>query len=345
MTRLGTRDSVARAVRPAACGALLLALAAGSAVTSAAAAQTIADRVHAAPDGDVQITFASRPGVCGDGRDMVGLDHTFFMGTSVETYGNWSTPDRCQPGPVRVVLAVQHGDVTSVRTHVGGTATSGMETEIDHHVPTLGVVPAADAAHYFLSLASTLDNSVSRDALLPAVLADSVVITPDLLHIARDATRPTDTRRRAVMWTGMVGDESTVPPLEGIVEDANTELSVRDAALVALSRLPGGPPWMLELARNSREPVELRKKALFWAGQGDVPIASLSAAYDQLSESELKRQAIFVLSQRDERAATDKLFQIVRTDPDFRMRKQALFWLAQRDDPRVTKMIADLVMR
>ena len=50
-----------------------------------------------------------------------------------------------------------------------------------------------------------------------------------------------------------------------------------------------------------------------------------------------------MLSQRDERAATDKLLSIVRSDSDSRMRKKALFWLAQKDDPEITKVISNLV--
>ena len=343
MTGIGAPGERVRALRPAARGAFLLALAAGSAAATTARAQTIADRVRAAPNGTVRMTFASRPGACGDGRDLVGYGRMLLIWPSIESYGNWSARHRCQPGPVRVELVVRAHEVTSMRTHVGGVAAAGESTSAEGRTTDLGVVPAAEAAHYFVSLANTLDGSASRDALLPAALADSVIITPDLLRIARDASRPNDTRRRAVMWVGTVGDESVVPALETMAKDDDTPLTVRSSALAALSRLPGGPSWLLDLARNDDESISLRKKALFWAGQGDAPIASLAAAYDALSNTELKKHAIFVLSQRDERAATDKLIQIVRTDPDFGMRKQALFWLAQRDDPRVTRMLSDLV--
>jgi hypothetical protein len=35
---------------------------------------------------------------------------------------------------------------------------------------------------------------------------------------------------------------------------------------------------------------------------------------------------------------------IARSDEDRAMRRKALFWLAQKNDPRVTKMIADIVL-
>jgi len=52
---------------------------------------------------------------------------------------------------------------------------------------------------------------------------------------------------------------------------------------------------------------------------------------------------IFVLSQRDEDAATTALMNIARNDENRAMRSKALFWLAQKNDPRVAKMIADIV--
>ena len=35
-------------------------------------AQSLAQRVAAAPDGKVEFSFASRPGVCGDGKGVIG---------------------------------------------------------------------------------------------------------------------------------------------------------------------------------------------------------------------------------------------------------------------------------
>jgi hypothetical protein len=99
----------------------------------------------------------------------------------------------------------------------------------------------------------------------------------------------------------------------------------------------------MSVARDESVPVEVRKKAIFWAGQGGAPVKDLASLYDSLQPETLKEHMIFVLSQRDERAATDKLLSIVRSDSDSRMRKKALFWLAQKDDPEITKVISNLV--
>ena len=105
-----------------------------------------------------------------------------------------------------------------------------------------------------------------------------------------------------------------------------------------------GTRWLLDKARDESQPMEVRRKAVFWAGQGHASVADISALYKSTKEERLREHVIFVLSQRDEEAATNQLISIAREDPDREMRKKALFWLAQKDDPRVTKLITDLVI-
>jgi HEAT repeat protein len=65
--------------------------------------------------------------------------------------------------------------------------------------------------------------------------------------------------------------------------------------------------------------------------------------YGRLHDDAMQRQAIFVLSQRDDSAATDALMRIARSDPELELRKQAMFWLGQKNDPRVAKFLADIL--
>ena len=98
------------------------------------------------------------------------------------------------------------------------------------------------------------------------------------------------------------------------------------------------------MVENPKEETESRKKALFWLGQQRrVPLTQLTSLYDRLREPEVKEQAIFVLSQRHETGATDKLIDIARRDPDRAMRNKAIFWLGQRDDPRVKQLLMEII--
>jgi HEAT repeat protein len=101
--------------------------------------------------------------------------------------------------------------------------------------------------------------------------------------------------------------------------------------------------WLLDLAQNEREPVEMRKKALFWAGQTGAALADLTALYNRTSNDEIKEQLIFVYSQRREGEAVEKLIDIAQHDPNRELRKKAVFWLGQSRDPRARQALLDII--
>ena len=418
-----------------------------SAFSAFASAQSLSSRVAQAPDGVVRIETESRLGVCGNGRDLVGYKSALFA-HNFQSFGRWST-NRCEAGPLRVTLTVSDGDVTRVRTQVGGSWPAG-----ESRVTDLGIVPPGEASSYFFSLVPKLESASGKDRLLlPAVLADGAPVIQPLLALARDDQRAEHTRHQAILWIGLLGDESVIPTLvqfaredvddgddrkgrkkglgsaamaalhnlEGdggvpalielarngsvgtrrnavfwlgqngsesarrmlhtVIENANEEHRVRSHAVFSLSHggdtpesefaylrnlysriddqdvkesiIQGmqedegaGGRWLIERALDTRESTELRRKALFWAGQRDeTPTSDLVRVYRDADATKLREHAIFVLSQRDDEAAIDALMRIARDDPDKEMRGKALFWLAQKDDPRIRKLIADLVLR
>ncbi|MGH7677741.1 MAG: HEAT repeat domain-containing protein [Gemmatimonadaceae bacterium] len=297
-----------------------------------------------APDGAVFIEVASRPGACGDGREIVGFRKALF-GRNFQTIGYW-TNVRCVAGPLRVTLTVASGAVTQLHAQVGGfPASSGTR------VTDLGSVAPAEASDYFFSLVPALEargRSRKDRILLPAVLADAPVLQP-LIAIARNDDRARHTRQHALQWLGLLGDETVLPTLMELAHDRDDGLS--GAALMALSILDDeagdrAARWLLERVADSREPLDLRKNALFWAGQREAtPTADLVRAYRDAQTQGLREHAIFVLSQRKDDAATEELIRLAREEKDTEMRGKVLFWLAQKDDPRVRKLIADLILK
>lgn len=108
----------------------------------------------------------------------------------------------------------------------------------------------------------------------------------------------------------------------------------------------GGPEngrWLLGLARDPAQGIEMRKQALFWAGQAGVPIEELTGLYATVADRAMREQLVFVYSQRNEPAALDKLMEIARRDPDPELRKRALFWLGQSEDPRAVQVLQDII--
>jgi HEAT repeat protein len=155
---------------------------------------------------------------------------------------------------------------------------------------------------------------------------------------------PSDLREKAIFWIGQTGgkeNEAFLRTLYGRLK----EPELKDKVLFSISQAGGqdNARWLLGVARDATQPKDVRKQALFWAGQADAPIADLANLYNAITDREMREQLIFVYSQRDEPAAVDKLLDIARRDPDPELRKKALFWLGQSDDPRAAKALQDII--
>src|SRR5918998_253963 len=138
------------------------------AVPLALLAQTLEQRVASVKSGTVRLSFSARPGICGDGSHNI---------TIRDSNAEWERD--CDPQPVRVALNVENGRVVEVRSYVGGRWRPGTPAT------DLGTVRPQEAAAYLISLAER-EPGVSGNAVLPASLADSVVIWPALIRIARN---------------------------------------------------------------------------------------------------------------------------------------------------------------
>lgn len=104
-------------------------------------------------------------------------------------------------------------------------------------------------------------------------------------------------------------------------------------------------PSLLRLARIPTLPEEMRRTAVFWLGQeaaAEAGKALDSIAGDQLGDREVRKQAVFALSQR-EGEGVPALIRIARSNPDPELRKTALFWLGQTEDPRALALFEEIL--
>ena len=218
-------------------------LAAFALVVAAAApcaAQTLERRINAAGDTPVQFHFAAREGVCGDGRSFLRADDDGWYGSFSYSTGDSRTAV-CQAGPVRVVIVRAGRDVVKVETYAGPLIADVAPTQ------ELGAVSAREAAAYLLSVAASADGRPARDALFPAMLADSAVVTSALVQIAGDQARGRDLRRSAITWLarrraepGGVGGAGIGRALDQLVRDRTENESVRQQAMSTISRFDRG---------------------------------------------------------------------------------------------------------
>lgn len=230
-------------------------------------AQTLAERIASASQPRVQFSYAARSGVCGNGRTFINV-----MGNT--WVGSWSDSDRrepCAEGPVRVVVDRAGREVVSITAYVGPDA-----EKVDG-ITDLGRVRTRDAADYLLGLAERAEGRVSRDAILPAVLADSVDVTPRLLAIARNQNSARETRRSALSWLARPLDSrergvaDVAAALVAIAGDEDDNQSVRQQALRSLARLEhgAGTNALMTLARDANRSWLAREALASLNASGD----------------------------------------------------------------------------
>ena len=335
-------------------------------------AQSLVRQVDRVRNGTVQLTYAARPGLCGDGRETVRAGSAIVVLPSVFGRGH-SDMDVCFAGPVRVAIGRSDGETVSYRVHVGGRwASAGDATDI-------GTVSAPDAARYFLDEAVRASGRNAEYALAAAVFADSVDLTTDLARIARSPDARTGLRSRAVFYIGTYEDPAATQALRRLATEDGLDEDVRGAAIIALGRedmsdddvdwlrglysraseklrdnvflavsrsdSPRASRWLAGIAADAHETEHTRQQAMFWLGQGRGPTADLVRLYDKLDEPSLRSHYTFVLSQRRDSEALDKLIDVAQHDRDKTVRHQALFWLGQSKDPRALAFIRALVTR
>lgn len=224
------------------------------------AAQSLAQRVRDAGDGRVRLSFAARPGVCSQGPGSITI-----IGDDRRD-DEWESD--CEGGPVRVSFRMRGGVPSDAETYVGGRWRPGSEAVTD-----LGLVPAREAADLLLALAPQVTDDDGGELVTAATLADSAVVWPQLLRLARDGQVREGTRKQAVFWLGQAAGEEATKGLDSIATGGD-DIEIRKQAVFALSQRPEdeGVPVLIRIARTNRHP-ELRKSALFWLGQSEDPRA------------------------------------------------------------------------
>jgi hypothetical protein len=191
------------------------------------------------------------------------------------------------------------------------------------------------------------DEGIKEKALFSLSQQDEPRAQQVLRDFALRESENADLREKAIFWLGQRSGKDNTEFLRSLYTRLTNE-DLKEKVLFSLSQQSGAgnEQWLMNVAANSKEDMELRKKALFWAGQSGVPMSELVGFYNRMNESEMKEQMIFVFSQREnDKAAMDKLFDIAKNEKDPELRKKAIFWLGQSRDPRVQQFLMDLINR
>jgi hypothetical protein len=303
-----------------------------------ATAQSLTGRIAALRDGSVTLTYAARPDVCGDGHSIIlrSLEQQGQIvlfndeGNVITGTGTVQMPV-CTTGPVRLRFVIQDHRVGTLWPAVGSRDAPRADVN-------LGVVSTADATDWLLGVARTANERTASRALLAAAIADSVRISTRMFAIARDRTLAPANREQGLKWAARIApresndtidqgiraiaaDESDVPDVrerairvvihpddDAFLRQLYARLTLNQLKERIIRELGDSPSnanadWIMGVARNEREAVELRDRAIRIIGEDMNDVDRLRALYPSLSNPDLKDRVVRTAAEEGSQAS------------------------------------------
>jgi HEAT repeat protein len=121
----------------------------------------------------------------------------------------------------------------------------------------------------------------------------------------------------------------------------------REAVFSALAEMGGSEnvKWLLALAQAPDATMSLRRRATDAASRAGAPIGELIKLYDTTTDPSMKQTLISLYVRNGEKAAVDKLLQIIKAEENISVRRSAINSLSKSEDPRVKQALQDLIIK
>lgn len=219
---------------PGAKGLILILTAVLPATTPIQAQGGLRARIEGGGDARVQFRYPARADVCGSGP-AIQVGRSTYISTGSTRFDGVEQP-LCRRGPVVVRVTRAGGAIVGLDVEIAPETTPEGVTD-------LGTVSGSAAAEYLLDLAARAEGRPGREAILPAVLADSATIWPGLLALARNRDLARTVRSSAMGWLGreldrLGGEDSrkVSAALVTLAGDLDETLPIRQQAVSVLAR-------------------------------------------------------------------------------------------------------------
>jgi hypothetical protein len=159
-------------------------------------------------------------------------------------------------------------------------------------------------------------------------------------------SQPDQVRRQAIFWLGNSRGHRGFEIVSRIVREDPSD-KIREHAVFALTqnKEPKALEVVAAVAHNDKSP-HVRGQALFWLAQRAGQKVAESAISDAIAndpETEVKKKAVFALTQMPAGEGVPLLIQVVRNNRNPEVRKQAMFWLGQSKDDRALSFIEEVL--
>jgi hypothetical protein len=158
---------------------------------------------------------------------------------------------------------------------------------------------------------------------------------------------PLDGGGLTLHWLTDVRPTDSVAVLSSFLA-ATAVRKIADSALSALAmhQEPAALDRLISSARDGAT-SHIRGQSLFWLSQraGERAVGAISEAIARDPETDVKKRAVFALSQLPKDEGVPLLIQVARTNGNPAVRKQAMFWLGQSKDPRALRFFEEILFK
>jgi HEAT repeats len=158
---------------------------------------------------------------------------------------------------------------------------------------------------------------------------------------------PLDAGGRTIHWlTGVRATDSVALLGRYVADDTARRLADSALSAIAMHADASALDRLIANARGGSTP-RLRGQALFWLAQraGDAAVGAIREAVDRDPDTDVKKRAVFALSQLPKDEGVPRLIEIARSHSNMAVRRQAFFWLGQSKDPRALAFFAEVLQK
>jgi hypothetical protein len=212
-------------------------------------------------------------------------------------------------------------------------------------------VSAPESIRFLLSIAKSVTGT-ARDEVRTtdaATAAIALQADPSADNALEELAAPNQTeklRRQAIFWLGNSRGRRGFEVVSRIVREDPSD-KIREHAVFALteSKERDALSTVVAVAHNDTS-ARVRGQALFWLAQKAGQKMAESSIRDAIAndpETEVKKRAVFALTQMPNGDGVPLLIQVARINPNPEVRKQAVFWLGQSKDTRALAFIEDVL--
>ena len=200
---------------------------------------------------------------------------------------------------------------------------------------------APESIRFLLSVGKS-----DTDAAVAAIALHANPAADQALEELAAPNQPEKLRRQAIFWLGNSRGRRGFEVISRIVREDPSD-KIREHAVFALtqSKEPEAMSTVVAVAHNDSS-ARVRSQALFWLAQRAGQKIAESSIRDAIAndpETEVKKRAVFALTQMPNGEGVPLLIQVARVNPNPEVRKQAVFWLGQSKDTRALAFIEDVL--